>query len=168
MDVYTKMCDCDEVQKDWKPKEGDKFYILEGYYSNGLELYNGEWTADKGEIVVIGSDMSVCNDYPDKQIRKDGSKFSFDNGKYIWLPRQEDIQKMIEDLAKYMFEEIYQPMDADYWIMHYNDIDNEELRMIKEDTWEQLWLAFYMKEKHNKIWTSAIGDKAKWYLEVKE
>ena len=67
-------------------------------------------------------------------------------GKYVDLPRQDQIQDMMECPEAVMgnlnclqiFMNEYSPIDG--W-----------------ESMEQLWLAFYMKEKHNKRW-----ENGKW------
>ena len=62
----------------------------------------------------------------------------------VWLPRQDQLQEMVS---------------TNYW----SDIERfsgfcknklllEPLRNIKEQSMEQLWLAFVMKEKYGKYW----------------
>ncbi len=66
----------------------------------------------------------------------------------IWLPRQDQLQEMIDwnnygsyhtSLKVAMLEEFYKTVKI--------SIEPEDISM------EQLWLAFVMKEKYNKVWT---------------
>lgn len=73
-----------------------------------------------------------------------------DQQDYIWLPRQDQLQEMI----------IASPFDCDLWdrftdfiFTPYNDDDpnkNEACELFQSG--EQLWLAFVMEEKYNKVW----------------
>ncbi len=74
-----------------------------------------------------------------------------DKGDYIWLPRQDDLQKMVADTIDCpshsscaifinVGHRMHQWCDEawDYWM--------------RFTSMEQLWLAFVMKEKYNKVW----------------
>lgn len=69
-----------------------------------------------------------------------------------WLPRQDQLQKMV-DLKKigYTFEEGFAILwDKDFGYM---EDDEKEISYYKNfDSFEKKWLAFVMREKHNKIW----------------
>ena len=66
----------------------------------------------------------------------------------VWLPRQDQLQGMIE-----YSEELHKPsrlcMDIERFAKKcYCDVDRYLFSSM-----EQLWLAFVMKEKYNKVWT---------------
>ena len=65
----------------------------------------------------------------------------------IWLPRQDQLQDMVTD--KFSSREQIPCLQK---ILAY------KVQCTKEDknpsTWEQLWLAFVMKEKYNKTWNN--------------
>ena len=70
----------------------------------------------------------------------------------IWLPRQDQLQEMIKPDFKGMY---YKGKADDYAVyvldvLSYNDLTDFE-------SMEQLWLAFVMKERFNKVW-----DGEKW------
>ena len=73
----------------------------------------------------------------------------------IWLPRQDQLQEMFPkdriERPFYWFSEGMIDSFGDY------GITNEGLYYEGFSTWEQLWLAFVMKEKYNKVW-----DGEKW------
>lgn len=72
----------------------------------------------------------------------------------IWLPRQDQIQKMMGELDN--FQKIYK-------IAEYIEKHDAYYLMGKESrTMEQLWLSFYMHEKHELIWKNE-----KWIKEEK-
>ena len=79
------------------------------------------------------------------------------NGKYsvwcgyhsprdIWLPRQDQIQEMIKTNILDLLNKFYKYVFDDLSWMFNKD------HTIKFNSMEQLWLAFYMYEKHGKIW----------------
>jgi len=55
----------------------------------------------------------------------------------IWLPRQDQLQEMFNDNINYTIQ-----------IQGFGEI----LEFYGCQSWEQLWLAFVMKEKYNKTW----------------
>lgn len=76
-----------------------------------------------------------------------------DKGDIIWLPRQEDLQKMVSGV-----ESVYLGLLPErVWTLQssFNKFTHELYTHDTCDDWtsmEQLWLAFVMKELHNKIW----------------
>ena len=106
--------------------------------------------------------MSGCEEVQGKAIFRDGEYVYFPSGDvgmmfdnygssegYIWLPQQDQIQDMIEpscspvarlDLLWYLSE-----------FVQHGDVT-------RVTSFEQLWLSFYMKEKHGKIWTGEKWD----------
>ncbi len=62
----------------------------------------------------------------------------------IWLPRQDQIQDMIGCVAGNHVNIMEQFVKADYFL-----------------TLEQKWLAFYMKENHNKVWDGKEWESGK-------
>jgi len=65
---------------------------------------------------------------------------------YCWLPRQDEIQEMIG--LEYTTPDAGSLQELTDFALDYN---------YNLDSMEQLWLAFYMHEKHELIW-----DGAKW------
>ena len=57
----------------------------------------------------------------------------------IWLPRQDQLQAMIEGNHLTKFGKLYRSVVA--------------MELYPSDSMEQLWLAFVMHEKYNKVWT---------------
>lgn len=93
------------------------------------EEIRGKWAKEKGDFYSAGGSIRVL--FTDA---------FYNNGKEIWLPRQDQLQEMvekptlkIESSLEYLFS---------FFI---NNLTNYK-------TWEQSWLAFFMKEKHSKIW----------------
>ena len=56
---------------------------------------------------------------------------------HVWLPRQDQIQKMMDSYPMaYLLRMLYTRFHPE----------------LEPDSWEQLWLAFYMHDKHEKKW----------------
>ena len=67
---------------------------------------------------------------------------------YIWLPRQDDIQKMLP------INKCKCPGCLIIHLYKFLEKNIEGLADVHVDSMEQLWLAFYMHEKYSKIWSS--------------
>ena len=70
----------------------------------------------------------------------------------IWLPRQDQLQEMVDawwreqgDFGKFLITKLHE------FAMSFHPQPFQEDKMPLQ-SWEQLWLAFVMKEKHNKVW----------------
>lgn len=71
---------------------------------------------------------------------------------YIWLPRQDQLQEMVNIDKFICFKSGVLEIE--------NYSQNEESIYYSQLTsFEQLWLAFVMQEKHNKVWNE---DKQEW------
>lgn len=81
--------------------------------------------------------------------------------KKVWMPRQDQLQEMIteEIVARYikltsistsMFYNQFKALDL--WIDKLSSEKNYYADKLIEFSGEQLWLAFVMNEKYNKIW----------------
>lgn len=85
-----------------------------------------------------------------------------DGGYNVWLPRQDQIQEMM--LGHYKLADWELTDKKDEWICVLDEFwrfisdDDEQWRYVGKDTvhgtasMEQLWLAFFMHEKHKKTW----------------
>lgn len=142
---YIKMCEsAKEIQKLWQPNIGDWFLNdYRGTTEFPKDVEEQIWGDDKEkwekiqcltykpsikEFVVI-SDSDGSHTY-----RMD----EFFKHKHVWLPTQDQLQGMLSkpEIMKFMRE-----------------FNNEQfLTWTQEWTFEQLWLAFVMKEKFGKIW----------------
>ena len=84
------------------------------------------------------------------------------NGCYphVWLPRQDQLQEMVKRQGVFHTKAIQIE-----WI-HFRDwIENFIERPTVQNfqqSWEQLWLAFVMKEKFNKTWDGQNWLPIKW------
>lgn len=120
--TYIEMCDCEEVQE-------------------GRTTFKRPSSGKTDRTVLDGENVFALLDETST------------NERTIWLPRQDQIQEMFLDITETfskwllkieLFTHKSMPWDVKvgdglktpYWF----------------GTWEQLWLAFYMNEKHNKQW----------------
>ena len=128
------MSDHPKIQEQWAPQVGDFFFIKDRLFrSTGIvDVYDG-----KGYAMLPRE------------------------ANYGWLPRQDQIQKMTQPFRHYDHPSTM----ATYFGLF---CDNKEMYegiyakkgygfISKFSSMEQLWLAFYMQEKHKLIW-----DGEKW------
>jgi len=148
--IYIKMCEkAIEVQKLHKPTVCDLYvcscnackervttpYYIQDYdmdYLNKRDLTNVEPNYAK---MVKSADVCTFVAFYHGRCDEDLS--------YIWLPRQEDLQKMVKENLGELIQGFY---DFNY------DSGFVWLSDAKFTSMEQLWLAFVMKEKFNKTW----------------
>ena len=119
---YIKMCDCPEIQDIWESVVGDFYFTRDGLFRpmNIVDVYDGKGYA------VLPRDAN-----------------------YGWLPRQDQIQEMLEKEYTELFRTYY----SIYGLFHFFSIFYDRPDTLnKHETGEQLWLAFYMSEKHQKFW----------------
>lgn len=165
-ELYIKMSDCPEVQSHRKPKI-EKMKDGRWHYEWDLEVGDFIATKDlyekeKTRIEVKGTTIYDPYFYSTrKDANIDISIVGFDEGdgyvtkKFTWLPRQDQIQEMI-------FKEGWQSP----WgvmipeLLHSaNEVPEQYGKYyLNFASMEQLWLAFYMYEKHGKVW----ADGEKW------
>lgn len=124
---YIKMCEkAVEIQKLWKPKTGDVLC----HKNTGDILWVDRFNQNN---------IFVCDHLSSVYTSKQGS---------IWLPRQDQLQGMVENKRDFgighnvnLFHNfVFSKYSVDY---RANDIFI---------SMEQLWLAFVMKEKYQKVW----------------
>lgn len=126
MDVgseYVKMCEkAEEIQKPYYECLPGDWYYIWGY-SNGIKIANGA-------IQPLG--------VTDKEIPSDS----------VWLPRQDQLQELVpEFIEKAGFVAPIASHFADFAVACANNPLYWSL-----ETFEQLWLAFVMEEKYQKVW----------------
>ncbi len=164
-ETYIKMADCEEIQGlrtiaikyggDWVGK-----WDVEGHTSSTRpkdvpdSFQDGDFIVLDGEVHVIGTTIYRPERwvYPDKTDRSELPLVGYDEGdgkiftSLVWLPLQDQLQEMV-----------IQPMQTIIDLV-INITRFGATAYPKRCAWdsfssmEQLWLAFVMKEKHNKTW----------------
>ena len=144
---YVKMCEeAEEIQKLWAPKLGDFIWGIpdsdgEPVVSVCVDVdYSGYEEFGVINIAVIdlwGENEEIDFEWWDKE-------------KLTWLPRQDQLQEILKnwDASQKKLNYFY---DFCKWFMHNQDTFNDNV------SFEQLWLAFVMLKKYNKVWS-----KRKW------
>jgi hypothetical protein len=111
----------------------------------------GEWLLSDGDVIAqkrISEKTFVVNFYPANHI--------IVGFEHIWLPRQDQLQEMV---GGYKFGFV----DWREWITNIYPSFRSYKNPFTElsfSSFEQLWLAFVMKEKYNKVWSGSEWVKA--------
>ena len=155
-EMYVRMCDCKDVQSNWKKEKGDWAFNEE---ENEVYAFTDSYLCGRDGYILVAKEYSCENEqsfgaiagYPD-----------IEDKDFIWLPTQDQIQGMIigPPAASYSVEGLFVRFHV-FW----NDEKIREAIGLPQgystdhvfNSGEQLWLAFYMYEKHRKIW-----DGEKW------
>lgn len=158
---YIKMCEkAEEIQKMWEPIGGD-WYLADYHGATGFSKEQEQqiW-GDKPEtwerIQILSYKPSGTKDLYISTVGENSTIVSVKDlfkRRTVWLPRQDQLQEIWREgeagLAvgevKLLIEWMYQ----------------NKSYVFDFDTHEQLWLAFVMKEKFNKVW-----NREEWIKEV--
>ena len=143
-ETYIKMCDTLEIQNKVKEIEypNNQFLV---WWNKGIYIKcpkcNWYGYEDSEYCTVCGTKMKHIEEpYPSHHKELQNA---------IWLPRQDQIQEMIDDSWVITFE------CFDTWYFN-TSYPGERYPNDVFKSMEQMWLAFYMWEKHRKVWD---GDK---------
>jgi len=128
-ETYIKMCDCEEIQ--------------------GLRPVKYDWL----DNLYYGRTILQPDHAPFLFGSSDDKLDTMDS---IWLPRQDQLQEMVGQGWEgcKCFDDI--PLTVIlvslYSFEKHNVLRTIELNINSPASMEQLWLAFVMKEKYNKVW----------------
>ena len=106
----------------------EKSEEIQRYSHSGVFLYTEKeyWAQPRyGQFIV------------DYSLGRDGRPYDA-----IWLPRQDQLQDMVKEDAITQVHKLWG------WILTYNYVPLG----LPQPSMEQLWLAFAMKEKYDKVW----------------
>jgi len=138
---YVKMCDCEEVQGRWEPKKGDYYFPRGDWWHLDMER--------EDEVDILTSSpwenrmIPVQYHHPATKNRfRTTEHGTIECSAHTLLPRQDQIQEWINGSPSDLIGRLW------IWCRYRNA------------TMEQLWLSFYMHEKHGKVW-----DGEKWVKE---
>ena len=143
--IYIKMCEkAIEMQEQWKPSEGDYFYSIDGF--DVFSCFEGSYN----KYIHMPAGISLIF-YPDKTLSGEDYKKDF----MLWLPRQDQLQELVERIKckvhiSFRFSQLlmdrYSKGTSQSAFVVLSNLSNSPISM------EQLWLAFVMKEKYQKVW----------------
>jgi hypothetical protein len=131
------MCDCEEVQKMWKPKDGDQCVLSSEPELVGIEI------ADIWMHGHFRDDWEGITD--DEQMELGRQSYKKD---YLFIPRIEDVLEWLGNRFTHLM------MSGGHWVVsgwnQYNKQDEEP--HVHERTPIKALLALLMHIKHNKTW----------------
>ena len=176
---YIKMCEkAQEIRKIWKPFIGDWYIwnnevslIGEKSFSDRTNLEPRDkriWGGKKYNTMIAGYYQDwVLMDFrspkPDYNLQEIIEHFQNCYISYEhcwWLPRQDQLQKIIDKNWYSCLEKFWEYITKQDWHVNigrelYCCRTPNEMRLDYFDEFtsmEQLWLAFVMKEEYNKVW----------------
>lgn len=142
---YIKMCElAKEIQKSWNPDIGDWFLSdYRGTTGFSRDVENQIWkdkkeTWEKVQCLTYKSSIKDFVTISDSEGSHVYTMQDLFKRRHIWLPRKDQLQNILSnpEIMKFMRE-----------------FTNEQfLTWTQEWSFEQLWIAFVMKEKFGKIW----------------
>jgi hypothetical protein len=136
---YIKMCQtAEDIQRAWNPRPCD-FMIEKEDLQEGLSLCHPG--SSRVQVVDMYFEAEGSEQY---QEERDHLK-----NNAIWLPRQDELQRMAEpDNSKVYLIINHVSSDQYYYPPKNAQVSAPEIFY----SMEQLWFAYIMKEKFNKVW----------------
>ena len=137
-ETFIKMSDCPEIQE-LADDYWDRFSIGCWYSSNHVQCkgHFEDWHAAYKYCPVCAKELSITPLY--------SVTLRFEGDDNIWLPRQDQLQGMVVD----GYEACGLLFNFYHW---FEDNKHDFITPYLDYSMEQLWLAFVMKEKYNKVW----------------
>ena len=130
---FIQMCNCPEIQSQWVVKAGDWVSVA------------ADCDFAPNEPVML--DWTNWNERFTWESEEEGKEFFKERG--IWLLRQDQIQKMMLTDVRDSLNVQVNRIANQFAFERYR---NDGLAVYFFNSWEQLWLAFLMREKYNKKW----------------
>jgi len=122
---YIKMCEkAEEIQREWKPERGD--WCIE---KKGKPLY---------PLLVVEISFIYCSDYGLSVFTEGGELRKVLQSDLTWLPTQEQLQEMMG----------FYPHTWGYFLFFIKETG----AFGKFSSMNELWLAYVMSEKYQKVW----------------
>jgi len=104
-----------------------------------------KWIPQVGDYYWLGNRYSMTSEAV-RMLCSDPLIFDFEKKEKVWLPRQEQLQEMCEPPLDILLMEFFE------WLPKY-------FIGVVFHSFEQLWLAYVMQKKYNKIWEDS---KEEW------
>ena len=144
------MCDCPEIQDAWKDEKGD--FYFDAVISRQVEDINKGLKMNldiDGLFIYWGEGLVTCDSCGETSEYHTFDKF-YPRDDCIWLPRQDQLQEMVEWTNKYQIA-LFEPSTYKY-SLNVEDKTGVTQYWVDGNSMEQLWLAFIMFELHQKHW----------------
>jgi len=156
-ETYFKMCDCPEIQgRRYKGRELRLIDTHPEYYRDGVLMVKVKQEEYPSQLInFVDGDFFCLNGNILTYCQQCADEFSYhDTTNYIWLPRQDQLQQMVDNKAGREYHFKFNPNNK---IMVWKGETSDWI--CSGDSMEQLWLAFCMAEIYNKSW-----DGKEWRL----
>ena len=159
-----KMCEkAEEIQKAWVPAVGD--YVWRKYSIFGEEIDKQVWTEDKRQEIILLHFKSDIEGYfiatnSKGEERIFNSIEDMHKATCIWLPLQHQLQEMLGEPSLCCLLGKFIKFVSEGDIMgEIGTIDGWSPILQNVTSMDQLWLAFCMSEKYNKVWNGKEWSK---------
>lgn len=140
---YIKMCEkATEIQKQWVPQMGDFFQGRWADNTTHIHCVNYGYKLDGDGffVAMTGREPDMNYEY-----------YTYPQYNCVWLPRQDQLQEIMNIEYDMLVYEFVEYLCGDTGGHGGNRFADEHVYG-KFNSYEQLWLAFVMEEKYNKVW----------------
>jgi hypothetical protein len=121
-------------------------------YEEELQAWIDFYSSGKGNSY----DLEIVYAQEDCKCKEDLNEEGYTNKhRFVWLPRQDQLQAMCKD--KDIVERLVRKFSL--FVLNNNMPPQMDKNNVRFQSMEQLWLAFVMKEKFNKIWNGDDFDE---------
>ena len=154
-EIYIKMCEKgEEIRSGHKWEYGDWLIAEHGIFQIGTATF--KYDMSNPNIPPIRSELPIAT------IQSDDDEGTVFSGDLIWLPHQDQLQKMVleswpKDEQESRNISVVLLDDFQEWVL--NDCTGLDWSHSIKVSMKQLWFAFVMKEKYGKVWDS---EKEEW------
>ena len=142
---YVKMSDCPEIQEGHKWEYGDWLIAEHGLFQIGTATFRYDISNSNAPPIRSTS--------PQATIQSNDVEGSIFTGKLIWLPLQHQLQEMVAKTKTYCAWLLDIERDFHKFANGKFEVYGvEHMPICAVESMEQLWLAFVMHEKYQKVW----------------
>jgi len=110
------------------------------------EEIQNDWILHKGDYYYhkLNNKISFVSGWFEARTAENAVLMTHYHGRLIWLPRQDQLQEMLHCSIGEGMNRLWAYFPE--WFCKIGAVE------YSKSSWEQLWLAFVMKEKYGKVW----------------
>lgn len=144
-EVYIRMCrEATEIQEEWEPKEGDYVTYWQEFANKRVPSAFEYLQKDYDGVIIddLGHPIENC-------------------GNVVWLPRQEDLQKIYKEQKELSFDCCYvqfKRWDAFRYQHERFEHGLPYFEIFETGDWNILWLCFVMETCFQKEWNGTTWE----------
>ena len=118
-------------------------YIKQCERAEGIQ---NDWILHKGDYYYhkLNNKISFVSGWFEARTAENAVLMTHYHGRLIWLPRQDQLQEMLHCSIGEGMNRLWAYFHE--WFCKIGAVE------YSKSSWEQLWLAFVMKEKYGKVW----------------